>query len=629
MNMPPVFSLVRLKLAVLIAALLAANGVSAQLYDFELLNNGAVIANTNDASNDDTAFPSVVKVPDWVAAEDRAAPNANYYMYWGNHSGTAIKLSWAESIDGTWTEYNGDSATGVFDISIDSTRDDYGHISAPDVVIDNVNQRFIMYFHGLRLASSPAPRVHERFVATSGTGLNFNDHQTAFGERGHGPVEVDVLTDSGQTRDVWIGDDYMKTFYKDGRFYGVGKRGVINAAPTGNNIWAQRENDPFGESWDRENTPESNWAELTSGMQDQYHSPATTFLASQEFADHPNNPHGRRIFSNSNDERMNHVDVNLLENDLLEVFFYVRERRISNLDEYNAIYRIVYDVSDDDFQNWTVARDDGGQVLFDVVLTPEDVTAAVVDAVGANYDPSVFADPISFGDTEIFFDDDGTQYLFFSYVSEEFGGTQGEGAITAVRLISPRPVVASIEINNGEAQRSAVESLVIGIDDEVTLAAGAVSVVQRSTATQATFEPVTTNVVEQFIDGQTIVTIQFDSHVRNSEGALVDGNYQLTIDSNLVTNGGLPLSEDFVFGNVESDGFFSFFGDANGNRLVNVLDLLTFRQTYRAFGGDPNYEPFMDFDTNGTVNTVDLLQFRFRFSETLPFTFGSSRRFSK
>lgn len=89
------------------------------------------------------------------------------------------------------------------------------------------------------------------------------------------------------------------------------------------------------------------------------------------------------------------------------------------------------------------------------------------------------------------------------------------------------------------------------------------------------------------------------------------------------------MSEDFVFGNVESDGFFSFFGDANGNRLVNVLDLLTFRQTFRAFGGDPNYEPFMDFDTNGTVNTVDLLQFRFRFSETLPFTFGSSRRFSK
>ena len=313
---------------------MVANSALAQ---FELVNGGAVIANTSDSNNDDTAFPTVVKIPDWIAAADRADPSANYYMYYGNHGGDYIKMKWAASINGSWTEYSFTGGTGpfpsrgVFDVGSannDPTRDDYDHISAPDVIIDDVNQRFVMYFHGERPSSSPASRVHERFVTTSGTGLNFNDAVSGNGEPGHGPIEVDVLTNSGLTRDVWIGDDYMRVFEKAGRFYGVGKRGLINAAPATGDIWAQptgnSDSAPFEEAWEREDTPESNWATLTSDpangdSQDQYYSPGATFLASQEFADHPNNPNGRRVFSNRSQERLNHVSVNLLANDLLEV----------------------------------------------------------------------------------------------------------------------------------------------------------------------------------------------------------------------------------------------------------------------------------------------------------------------
>ena len=428
----------RLSLLTLVVLLLTSQHATAQSFDFELINDGEVIANTNDLSNDDTAFPSVIKVPSWVTT--RPDPNANYYLYYGNHSGEAIKMKWAQSLDGIWTDYNFTNGTGnspsvgVFDVGLDTnddTRNGYDHISAPDVVIDNVNQQFIMYFHGRRLAGDGVPQVHERFVATSGTGLNFNDPNSGNGEAGFGPIEV---TSNGVTRDVWIGDDYMKTFQKDGNWYGVGKRCIINAAPTSGSIFAPRAGDPFGEAWDRADTPESNWVTLTSGLQDQYYSPGATFLASQEFADHPNNPIGRRVLSNGGDERLNHVEVNLLPDDLLEVYFTVRERRNSDPDDFNAIYRIVYDVSDPDFQNWTVARDDSGQVLFDVVLTPEDFTAAVVESVGENYNASRYADPVSFGDTELFFDDDGSTYLFFSYQSDAFGGGQGEGAITAVLL---------------------------------------------------------------------------------------------------------------------------------------------------------------------------------------------------
>ena len=434
-----VFHSLRLSLLAPAALLLTSSLVHAQSFEFELVDNGAVIANTDDSSRDDTAFPSVIKVPDWVTT--RPDPNAKYYLYYGNHSGDAIKMKWAQTLDGAWTDYDFAQGTGntpsvgVFDVGAntnDDTRNDYDHISAPDVVVDHVNQQFIMYFHGDRQAAGNiVSRVHERFVTTSGSGLNFNDAVSGNGEVGHGPVEV---TSSGVTRDVWIADDYMKTFQRDGNWYGVGKRAVINAAPTTGNIFAPPAGDPFGEAWDREDTPESNYDALTSGLQDRYRSPGATFLASQEFADHPNNPGARRILSNGNAERLNHVDVNLLPSNLLEVYFTVREARASDPDEYNAIYRFVYDVSDPDFQNWTVARDDSGEVVFDVVLTPEDLTAAVVAANGTGFDPSLHADPISFGDTEIFFDDDGAKYLFFSYRSAEFGGAQGEGAISAVRL---------------------------------------------------------------------------------------------------------------------------------------------------------------------------------------------------
>ena len=67
----------RLIIASVIAILMVANGALAQ---FELVNGGAVIANTSDSNNDDTAFPTVVKIPDWVAAGDRADPSANYYI---------------------------------------------------------------------------------------------------------------------------------------------------------------------------------------------------------------------------------------------------------------------------------------------------------------------------------------------------------------------------------------------------------------------------------------------------------------------------------------------------------------------------------------------------------------------
>ena len=48
----------------------------------------------------------------------------------------------------------------------------------------------------------------------------------------------------------------------------------------------------------------------------------------------------------------------------------------------------------------------------------------------------------------------------------------------------------------------------------------------------------------------------------------------------MVSRDGIPMGEDFTFGNAEADGFFSHYGDSTGDRSVNVLDLLPFRENY-------------------------------------------------
>lgn len=228
-------------------------------------------------------------------------------------------------------------------------------------------------------------------------------------------------------------------------------------------------------------------------------------------------------------------------------------------------------------------------------------------------------------DNDVDFNGAWSCYPYFDYGDDDIiivSDRQG-GLFITQRLKEPQ--VTSTELNIGDEQRSAVESISLTLNGEIVFDPGAISLVQRSTATEETFEAVTINVTESFDGDQTTATIQFDSHTRNPDNALVDGNYQLTLAADLVTRDGIPMAEDFVFGDVEEDAFFSFYGDGNGDRTSDVFDLLLFRQAYRTVEGDANYDFSMDYEANGAVNILDLLQFRIRFRESIPFVFGSSR----
>ncbi len=48
-------------------------------------------------------------------------------------------------------------------------------------------------------------------------------------------------------------------------------------------------------------------------------------------------------------------------------------------------------------------------------------------------------------------------------------------------------------------------------------------------------------------------------------------------------------------------------GDLNGDGHVDVVDLLTFAETWTKSLGDPGFNPEADFNCDGTIDVVDLL----------------------
>jgi endonuclease/exonuclease/phosphatase family metal-dependent hydrolase/uncharacterized Zn-binding protein involved in type VI secretion len=221
-----------------------------------------------------------------------------------------------------------------------------------------------------------------------------------------------------------------------------------------------------------------------------------------------------------------------------------------------------------------------------------------------------------------------------SWFNGDISGTvdysQGSSNLPSNAVITPgnynfgatAPSLDSIEINAGQAQRSTVDGLQITFEGLVDLEPDAFTVIQRSDSDgNATGTNVTVVSTSIDVSGNTVSTIAFDSLTRNNAGALIDGNYELTIDGSKVARRGtdLTLGSDVVYGNSADDNFFAFYGDDTGNGTVDVFDLLAFRQTYRAEAGDSNFDANLDFNADASIDIFDLLPFRSNYRETITF----------
>ena len=137
--------------------------------------------------------PSLIKAPAWIKS-----PLGKYYLYFADHKGDRIKLAFAENLEGPWKIYTGGTLQlkdshfltqrpeipddfdvnelGVRDVHRDHIGhipkkiDDltYPHIASPDIHVDEINQRIVMYYHGLDEFGLQKTRV-----AVSNDGINF------------------------------------------------------------------------------------------------------------------------------------------------------------------------------------------------------------------------------------------------------------------------------------------------------------------------------------------------------------------------------------------------------------------------------------------------------------------------
>jgi hypothetical protein len=60
------------------------------------------------------------------------------------------------------------------------------------------------------------------------------------------------------------------------------------------------------------------------------------------------------------------------------------------------------------------------------------------------------------------------------------------------------------------------------------------------------------------------------------------------------------------------------YGDVNGDKAVNGLDLAAFRTAFGSTQSNPNYAAELDANGDGAINGLDLAEFRTRFGTNLP-----------
>jgi hypothetical protein len=178
--------------------------------------------------------------------------------------------------------------------------------------------------------------------------------------------------------------------------------------------------------------------------------------------------------------------------------------------------------------------------------------------------------------------------------------------------------IQSVQIGDGSAQRSRVESVSISFDSRVMISGGAFLVTKRGTGGGSVEVSFTTREV----NGKTLANLTFAGGF-TEYGSLKDGYYELRIDASRIVNAsgfgldgnrdGMP-GDDYRFGTAEADNFFRLYGDTNGDGLVGIVEFGQFRATFGKTPGQAGYDARFDFDGGG-VGITDFGQFRARFGK--------------
>ena len=204
-------------------------------------------------------------------------------------------------------------------------------------------------------------------------------------------------------------------------------------------------------------------------------------------------------------------------------------------------------------------------------------------------------------------------------------GLASDGEVEDYRvIIATAPTVEDITINGGIAQRSNLTEVGVTFDQDVVAPASAFQIRHRET--NQVLDTLTVNSAVN-AQGKTVSMLTFGNNGNlvenrdNGVNSLIDGNYELVIDHMQIAGvgGGPSMVSSHRIGNQESDGFFRFFSDHDGDRDVDADDLSGFANTFRLDNSAPSFNTLFDHDGDGDVDADDLNDFGMRFRLELPF----------
>jgi hypothetical protein len=175
-----------------------------------------------------------------------------------------------------------------------------------------------------------------------------------------------------------------------------------------------------------------------------------------------------------------------------------------------------------------------------------------------------------------------------------------------------------------------VQTIKVNFDSIVSIGEGAFVLEQGGSGGFSPIAPADLSIAvnSTIVNGKTVAELTFSSASAFIQGgSLPDGNYRLTVLSNLITVGGLELDGDnngtaggnYVKGADEADAFFRRFGDSDGNRTATLAELGQLRAAINKPSPDPGYNARFDFNNNGVVSLAELGQLRQRINQRLNF----------
>jgi hypothetical protein len=133
--------------------------------------DGRMGANINGAS--------LIRVPEWIPN-----PLGKYYLYFGHHCDSYIRLAFADDLAGPWKTHE----PGVMPLDQSPC---HGHVSSPDLIIDEERRELRLYYHGpSKVRFSSQDELTKRssiiggqwsFLARSKDGLNFESGRENLG----------------------------------------------------------------------------------------------------------------------------------------------------------------------------------------------------------------------------------------------------------------------------------------------------------------------------------------------------------------------------------------------------------------------------------------------------------------